>query len=434
MVVCPLATFAWLWGHLDARHETAGTTVEAWLGASAEPVDRLPSANLTGDHPLAMPPSPIGEPAEATQIARSDRIHVPAPTESSLSTLHQKLERAIPWVVLAWLVGVVTCSLRLSLGWMRLRRVESAGGRAASRWQELAASVAQRLRLSKSVRFLESALVEVPTVVGWLRPIVLLPSVALSGLTPRQLEALLAHELAHIRRNDYLVNLLQTLIETLLFYHPAVWWVSARMRQEREHCCDDLAIRLCGDRIEYVRALASLEELRATAPGLAVAAGDGSLLKRVRRLIGSPETKPGGLQVSLLTLAAVLLIGTMFIAPLVFPAGTMADPSQNQQPTETSDEESGETTLLIANWGAVLDEPVVQQLRKLSVEDVKSQDGVGTWFVNADKAREMVCAARDRKQFVMVSTSVEWLSEDSAIANPVGFCTVSGIEDATSSP
>ena len=103
-----------------------------------------------------------------------------------------------------------------------------------------------------------------PTVIGWLKPVVLLPASALAALTPQQLEAILAHELAHIRRHDYLVNLLQTLVETLLFYHPAVWWLSRRIRIERENCCDDLAVSLCGDPVAYAAALADLEALRSS--------------------------------------------------------------------------------------------------------------------------------------------------------------------------
>ena len=99
--------------------------------------------------------------------------------------------------------------------------------------------------------------------VGWLNPVVLLPASALSGLTPTQIEALLAHELAHVRRHDYLVNLLQSVVETLLFYHPAVWWVSAHVRAEREHCCDDLAVAVC-DRLVYVTALADLAAMTST--------------------------------------------------------------------------------------------------------------------------------------------------------------------------
>jgi len=137
---------------------------------------------------------------------------------------------------------------------------------------------------------------------------VLIPASALSGLTPRQLEALLAHELAHIRRHDYFTNLLQTAIETLLFYHPAVWWVSKQMREERENCCDDLAVEVCGDVLTYARALSRMEELRIPTPALAMAADGGSLVRRIRRLVRSnnPERAGGA---DWLTAAAVLLCG-----------------------------------------------------------------------------------------------------------------------------
>ena len=148
--------------------------------------------------------------------------------------------------------------------------------------------LAQQLRVSRPVRLCKSALVEVPTVIGWLQPVILFPVSAVTGLPAMQLEAILAHELAHIRRHDYLVNLLQHLVETLLFYHPAVWWVSHHLSQERELCCDDLTVNVCGDRVAYAQALAALEELRGTAPDLALAAGGGSLLRRIRRLLGVP--------------------------------------------------------------------------------------------------------------------------------------------------
>ena len=122
----------------------------------------------------------------------------------------------------------------------------------------MTARLSRRLHITRAITLFESTLVDVPTVIGFVKPVILLPASVLGGLTPQQLEAILAHELAHIRRHDYIVNLLQSLLETLLFYHPAVWWLSRRIRIEREHCCDDLAVSLCGDPLVYARALADL--------------------------------------------------------------------------------------------------------------------------------------------------------------------------------
>src|SRR4029079_16056399 len=110
---------------------------------------------------------------------------------------------------------------------------------------------------------LVSARARVPFVVGWIKPAVVIPGSALTGLSVQELDAILLHELAHIRRHDYAINLVQTLIETLFFYHPAIWWVSRQIRKEREHCCDDLAAESCSGGVAvYVRALTTLEEMR----------------------------------------------------------------------------------------------------------------------------------------------------------------------------
>jgi beta-lactamase regulating signal transducer with metallopeptidase domain len=152
-----------------------------------------------------------------------------------------------------------------------VRRAASPGD---GEWTGRIAVLGGRMGLSSRVRVLSSALVRVPCAVGALHPVILVPVGVLAGLSPNQLEAILAHELAHIRRHDYLANLLQTCVETVLFYHPAVWWVSGRVRAEREHCCDDAAVRVCGDAVSYARALATLEAFRG-ASGLAMAASGG---------------------------------------------------------------------------------------------------------------------------------------------------------------
>ena len=198
----------------------------------------------------------------------------------------ERLPRAMPWLLALWFAGVLCLSLRFAGGLLmvqRLKRTETS--LTIDALQDKLGVLSERLRVSRPVRLCESAFVTVPTVIGWLRPVILIPASALTGLSTVQLEALLAHELAHIRRYDYLVNLLQTSIETLFFYHPAVWWVSAQVRQEREHCCDDLAVAACGDVLVYARALTALEQLRSAPPQLAVAATGGSLLVRIQRLL-----------------------------------------------------------------------------------------------------------------------------------------------------
>src|SRR4029434_11149304 len=138
---------------------------------------------------------------------------------------------------------------------------------------------------------------------GIVRPVILVPAGIATGMPSDQLDSLLAHELAHIRRADSLVNLVQALVETLLFYHPAVWWVSGRVRAERENACDDLAVETTGNAVAYARALLELAEARRSGPSLAVAESGGHLWNRIHRLVaparpetsGSPRWLAGGL-------------------------------------------------------------------------------------------------------------------------------------------
>ena len=191
--------------------------------------------------------------------------------------------------VLVWFMGMAALSLRLVTAWYLAGRLCRRGTRPiSSQWRGRVRTLASRLRVTRPVRVLESRLVRVPAVIGWCRPVLLLPVSALAGLSTVQLEAIIAHELAHIRRHDYLINGLQAAIETALFYHPAVWWLSGRIREEREHCCDDVAVAACGDAVAYGRALADLDELRQTEGTLVIAANGGSLTRRIQRLVSAP--------------------------------------------------------------------------------------------------------------------------------------------------
>src|SRR5262245_43953338 len=224
-----------------------------------------------------------------------------------------RFEPLLPTLMLAWLIGVALLSLRRLTGWLWIQRLRTHGvSPAHENFRSMAARLSRRLHISRAVALLESTLVEVPTVIGFLKPVILLPASAIGALAPHQLEAILAHELAHIRRHDYLVNLMQTLVETVLFYHPAVWWLSYRIRVERENCCDDLAVSLCGDPVAYASALADLEALRSgPAPDhhIAMAATGGSLLLRVRRLLGAPSSHAGRGPAWLAGSVALLLVG-----------------------------------------------------------------------------------------------------------------------------
>jgi TonB family protein len=190
------------------------------------------------------------------------------------------------WVVPVWCFGVLLFSIRLVWGSRQVSRLRHDGQPAEESLHAAIASLGERMGLKRRVGILISRLGDGPSVVGLVRPVILLPAATLLGLSPEQLEAVLAHELAHIRRYDYLINLLQMLAEALLFYHPAVWWISARIRRERELCCDDEAVRACGNSFCYARALTALERLRVMRPRLALGSTDGPLAHRIKRLVG----------------------------------------------------------------------------------------------------------------------------------------------------
>lgn len=247
----------------------------------------------------------------------------------------------LPWVLQGWVAGVLMMALRLAGGWVWIQRLRWRSAEDPGEvWRTRLAELARRMGMDRAVRLVRSGAVQAPLVLGWLRPVIVVPAAAFAGMDPRALEAVLAHELAHIRRHDYLVNLVQSCLEALLFYHPAVWWLSAQVRAEREHCCDDAAVALCGDRLAYARALASLEGLRQTPvlnPNLAPAATGGTLMSRIRRLLipalpPSPAARTGlvaALAVSVLGAATGLSLAPQ--APPVPPEPPKAEAQQERQ-------------------------------------------------------------------------------------------------------
>ncbi|QCR23879.1 M56 family metallopeptidase [Pontibacter sp. SGAir0037] len=235
---------------------------------------------------------------------------------SALVTGKGYFTQHLPLFVSLWLMGLLVMSLRFLGGLAYVQRLRQYKVQPLEeRWQQTLLRIQAGVGVHQAVKLLESALVQVPMTFGYLKPVILLPVGAATGLDIKQLEAILAHELAHIKRHDYLLNLLQQIAETIFFFHPAVWWLSGQVRTEREHCCDDLAVAACnGDTFTYAHALTQLEELRMPAsPGLALAftGKKGTLLSRIKRLIMKKELRPSfgeGFAAALVIIGGMLLL------------------------------------------------------------------------------------------------------------------------------
>jgi beta-lactamase regulating signal transducer with metallopeptidase domain len=215
---------------------------------------------------------------------------------------------AIEWIAWAWLAGVACFALRIVFGLLvlehlRRRNLVDLPARLLGRFRALQ----ERLGIRRAIRYAQCELVNVPAVIGFFRPIVLVPMRALTGLSEDQLEAVIAHELGHIKRFDVVVNFAQVLAETLLFFHPAVWWLNKRIRADREDCCDDVAVAACGSQVKYARALAVMEEWRDT-PHFAMAATGSSVAARVARLLGVKAAAEGRARV---VAASMVLTGAL---------------------------------------------------------------------------------------------------------------------------
>jgi beta-lactamase regulating signal transducer with metallopeptidase domain len=204
-------------------------------------------------------------------------------------------------LVWIWCAGVSLFTARAFGGWLVLQKLRRTAHEAIpSGLLERCRRLQQQIGITSFVRFAYSEVVDAPAVVGWFRPVVLIPLSAMSGLSTEQIEAIIAHELAHVRRYDALVNLFQIAVETVLFYHPAVWFVNRVIRAERENCCDDVAVAVCGNAGEYARALAAMST---AVPSWAMAANGGALKARVGRLLGMQKIAQGVPRAGLAALA-----------------------------------------------------------------------------------------------------------------------------------
>jgi beta-lactamase regulating signal transducer with metallopeptidase domain/uncharacterized protein YnzC (UPF0291/DUF896 family) len=290
--------------------------------------------------------APSGQPSASAAVGWPIAMgHIVVASSGSQMPLAPSRDEIV-WLVEAWLVGVALFSLRSAGGFLLLeRKRRQQSSTISERVLEICYTLQDRLRVKRAIQYCECKWLQAPAVIGWFRPIVFLPATALTGLSQDQLQAVIAHELAHIRRFDSFVNVFQVCVETLLFYHPAVWWLNKRIRAEREHCCDEIAVSVCGNAVEYARALTLMEEWR-RAPVFALAANGGPLTDRIIRVLGIKTLGAGmrsvGMTGGLLCLSAALLSGNALL-DLARPASARANSRAQTASSDSSREPTSRT-------------------------------------------------------------------------------------------
>ena len=250
--------------------------------------EAMPGEVLTAPAaPAATEKLPV--PLKRIQDETNERL---ASVQSLLAGIREYFKRHMPLIVTGWLMGVALLFLKFLGGLAYLQRIKNyKTGPMSDRWTNAASELCRKLHIVRPVRYLTSRIITTPMTAGFLKPVIILPARLLTGLSAKQIEGILLHELAHIRRNDYLVNILQSIVEILFFYHPAVWWMSARVRDERENCCDDIAIAISGETTGYARALISVQEaaIGGPVPALGFAGtGQSQFAQRIRRIFNQP--------------------------------------------------------------------------------------------------------------------------------------------------
>lgn len=323
-------TLAALW--VPPRNEIVDTQLTVASGIESSdslavdasiPAPQTLSGEIVEQGVELLPPAPLEDHPDAfsapTASKAASEIHA---DESKAAGWQARLVEAVRvrvvWIVPFWLIGVFAVGIWHLGGLIAVRRLRSLGTRTASKHiQPLFDKMCERMGVRQAVTLLESAVVPTPVVIGWFKPVILIPTSVITGMSIEQLEVIIAHELAHIRRHDHLINLVQTLIVTLLFYHPAVWWISSQIRIERECCCDAMVVKITDRKLDYAQALAHIATMRAGHSGLMVAANGSSLVERLRRIAGLDDTSGASVKAwvaGLLVLLLILAVSVTFVA------------------------------------------------------------------------------------------------------------------------
>ena len=271
-------------------------------------------------------------------------INIPAPVKDVPSSNRWwKYSSVSRYVFMIWVAGVMLFSIYHFLGWRRARGFAKRGTSPVPvDWQARFEKLCDEFRVKRLVSLLSSSLVKVPCVVGWMKPVVLVPVSMFTSLNPSEIEMIIAHELAHVRRYDVLINIVQTAMETLFFFNPVIWWISRQIRMERENCSDDTAILRTGNRLAYARALVNLEELRMFQTSFGSALTGTPLRRRIQRIVGA--TKPRFYS-SVLSISGMLLTAFLIVVILGSLGGSnnsAVQASEKIEDTQAFDPGSGD--------------------------------------------------------------------------------------------
>lgn len=307
MIVCPPVTMTLV---MESSPVASTASEDGGQMLSTDgPAISLPS--IPGPDPTEIPGVAATDPPETSSTASGEAAGIGHSKQVSPASLVNVIADTVePWlemIVAVWCLGVLFFASRLALGWCRIRSLKN---RSTDVDDDAILSIlrraAEKLNIRRKLRLMVSHSIDSPVVFGVLRSTILVPTSFLSGISPDVMEAIFAHELAHVRRYDYAVNLLQSVVESLFFYHPGVWWLSGRLRDERETCCDDLAVAAMRNPVTVSRALLAIEELRSRNLSPALSAAGGSLLTRVRRLLGAQQDCHGSVRT-----ASVITVGLL---------------------------------------------------------------------------------------------------------------------------
>ena len=249
--------------------------------------------------------------------------------QTGIDSLVQYFNTHASLVVVTWFIIFLARFVKVLSGLVYAQRIRHYQTNAApAEWQQRLEQLLDKLQITRPVSLLESALIKIPVVVGFLKPVILVPVGMLAHISPQQVESILLHELAHIRRQDYLFNLIQHLVDTIFFFNPALIWVSSLIREERENCCDDVAIRETRSRKQLIAALVAFHEYKQSAQGYALsfAGKDNGVVSRVKRIVNKKNH-------SLSAGERALLMGGLMILSAAFVTINSSRPELPPHPT-----------------------------------------------------------------------------------------------------